>query len=235
MTMKRIALVIIPLAIACGVALALSPLGKQARYLWHQHQISRQVLPTGVVIYTEDAARIASVRGRPDYREKGKHAPGYPTNAPAAWERTWTQGSLEAHWSQPGGEMAYHAMDDTFCWPRTSAGGIKWVVNLGQVNPFQAAEGRRRVSLTQSTFRPAGWKIGDRAVVVSFMSEQVLLKPSDVFTMFAPRLDPNDSSRVNVPYELNGQSGMLDAVVTDRGYVQISVRSGPAQMVKWNG
>ncbi len=66
------------------------------------------------------------------------------------------------------------------------------------------------------------------------MSEQVLLLPADQFTLFAPQADPDDASRVRVPYELNGKLGTLNAVVSDRGFVQFSVGTGPAKLVKWN-
>ena len=66
------------------------------------------------------------------------------------------------------------------------------------------------------------------------MSEMDPLLPSDVFTLFAPQPDPNDRSVANVPYELNGQPGVIDAEVQDDGYVQCAVRSGPARLAKWD-
>ncbi len=130
----RIVESVVLVGVAGFIAFAVSPYGKQARYLWHQHRITHQALPANTVIYTEDPVRIARLQDRPDYQKKRKYAQS-PTNSPPAWERKWSQGSLEAHTGTSTGAVDGHAVDDTFSGLRTSAGGVAWVVNLGQVNP----------------------------------------------------------------------------------------------------
>jgi len=90
--------------------------------------------------------------------------------------------------------------------------------------------GRRTIGITYSTFTLAGWRPGDRGVNRSTSVDMVLLGHSDAFTLFAPQPDPNDASRVLVPYELNGQPGVLDAQVTDEGYLICTVRTGSARL-----
>ena len=215
-------------AILCTFAFAISPSGKQAYYLWQQKRISNRVLPANTVIYTEDPARIA-VLDRSNYRPKREQK-----NFPEAWERVRSVGAFSAWHGNPTNSFDRYQVNDTFNFLRTSTNGVEWIVHLSQVNPFPASQKRRKVSLTQSSFRPAGRQPGDRAIIVSLMSEQVLLQASDIFTLFAPQPDVHNVSRTVVPYELNGQAGILDAIVTDQGYVQFSVRSGPALLVKWD-
>lgn len=215
-------------------AASLSPLGKQAAYLWKQHQIGSQVLPPDTVIFTEDPARIALLRGRPDYndyREARKQSSGQnPTNFPNTWVRVTQRSSFPAPLAVATGEMGNVQIEDTFGYPRKSSGGTSWIVHLDQVHSFATSDGQRRVCLTQSTFKPAGWKPGAKAIWMTFSSEDVLLKQSDVFTLFAPQPDPDDTSRITMPYELNGQRGVLKAAVTDQGRVHFRVHSGPAEI-----
>ena len=211
----------------------LRPYWNQGRYLWAQYRISHQALPEGIVIYTQDAARIAILRSRPDYREKRvTWEAAYATSLPEAWERKYGIDEFAA--KDAAGRVERYQINDTFGWLRTSKGGVDWIVKLDQVNPYVATGNRRMVCLTQAAIRPVGWTAGARAICVSFMSDQVLLEPTDVFTLFAPQGDPADASGVNVAYELNGQRGELNAVVTNGGYVQFKVRNGPARMVKWD-
>lgn len=213
------------------------PLWGQAVHLRSQYRISHQVLPAGTVIYTEDPQRISALSKLSDYRSKTDlyHHNGWPwsANFPTAWERAYVSGSFLAR-DTPNGPVERYQVDNTFGYLRTSKGGIDWIVHLDQVNPLEASGGGRKVSVTQVAFRPVGWTPGARGLSVSYMSRRVLLKPSDIFTLFAPQPDPKDKSRITIGYELNGQSGVLDAVITDRGYVQIDVGSGPAKVVKWN-
>ncbi len=199
-----------------------------------QSRMSHQVLPAETVIYTEDPIRITALQSRTGYRNKAKlrraaHLQGLPN----ACERVSAASSLEA-WSDSANQLENYQVDDTFGYQRTSAGGIEWIVKLDQVNPFPIAEGRRKVTLTQQSFQPVDSRFGSRWRAVSYNSLFLLLQPSDTLTVFAPQPDPDDGSRVNVPYELNGQAGLLDGVVTDNGYVKYSVRTGNVELVKWN-
>jgi hypothetical protein len=211
----------------------LQPYWLQAVYLRHQNHIAHQVLPAGTVIYTEDPARIAALRTLPDYRDKHLMFPPTYDFLPPAWERAYSSETFPAR--DPGSTQdALFQVDDNFGYTRTSSGGKPWIVRLDQVNPWKGANGRRMVGLTQGAFAPVGWTPGTRAIDVSYMSRQILLNPDDRITLFAPQPDPTVPSRINVPYELNGQSGVLKATVTDNGYVDFTNDSGPATVVKWN-
>ena len=107
---------------------------------------------------------------------------------------------------------------------------MEWIVLLSQVNPFAAPNGRRTVIITQAAVRPAGRRPGDRGRYETYAGNAVLLDPSDVFTLYAPQPNPHDKSLIDVPYELNGEAGVLGAEVQDNGRVLFSVRTGPARM-----
>lgn len=209
----------------------LQPSLDQVAHLRQQRKVASHVLAPDTVIYTEALDRVAALRSRTDYRDKRYNPWGisYPSGLPDAWERVYASETLEG---SDGSSVSKYQIDDTFGYRRTSAGGVDWIVHLGQVNPWPTEGGGRRVGLTQGAIRPVGWAPGTRGLAVSFMSKQVLLGPTDVFTLFAPQPDPADASAVRVPYELNGQRGELRAVVTDRGYVDFSNASGPATVEK---
>jgi hypothetical protein len=224
-----VVLTLITLAIA--IAPWIAPCAAQAAHLRQQYRISHQVLPVGTVIFTEDPARIAKLASLPDYRQKlDPSGHPYAAGLPVAWERVWSYSNFPAHDFSGLGNFQ---VDDTFGYLRTSPGGIAWIVHLDQVNPY-AAGPNRKASFTQGSIAPVDWTPGARGFSVSFMSDQILLQPADLLTLFAPQPDPADASRINFTYEINGAPGMIDAVVTDRGYVQMSFRNGPAKLVKWN-
>ena len=211
---------------------------KQASHLRMQRRISRQVLAPGTVIYTEDPARIATLKSRKDYRGKRETwGADYPADA---WERKYATGSFSAiHY--PLDKVDLFQVHDTFGYRRISPGGIEWIVQLNQANAFDAhrdppnafeePQGQRYVVLTQAAFTPVGWTLGARGICVSYLSRGVLLEASDHLTLFAPQPDPKDPSRIAVPYELNDQRGMIEGVVLDRGSVRFAVVSGPARLV----
>jgi hypothetical protein len=215
------------------IFIVVQPYWLQAIYLRHQSRIAHQLLPPGTVIYTEDPTRIAALSNLPGYRDKHLQFPSTYDFLPPAWERAYNSETFPAR--DPGStQNALFQVDDNFGYLRTSSGGKPWIVRLDQVNPWKVAGGRRMVSITQGAFAPVGWTPGARAVDVSYMSRQVLLAPEDRITLFAPQPDPTDASRVNIPYELNGQSGVLKAALTDKGYVEFSNDTGPANVVKWD-
>jgi hypothetical protein len=204
----------------------------QAAHLREQNRISHQVLPSGTVIYIEGPGRIAILRGRTDYRSRREYwGTQSAAGVPDAWERAYGNDSLSA---LQGAVVGNCPINDTFGYRRTSSNGVEWIVHLDQVNPRAVAAGCRKVGLTQGAFRPVGCRPGSRGVCVSVMSKQLLMRQSDIFTLFAPQPDPADASRVNVAYELNGQGGELKAVVMDRGYVDFSTASGLARVMAWN-
>ena len=212
------------------------PYRAQASHLRAQERLSHQVLPAGTVLYTEDPARVAALRGQGGYRdvrepkEVGRQEPAV---IPEALERVHvTHGfSLAPIVLQNGQTIQPNTqVRDTFGYERVSEGGQHWIVFLSGASRWAADGGRRKVGLTQAEVRPVGWKPGARGQWVSYASKDVLLEPTDVFTLFAPQPDPHDASRIDVPYELNGQPGVLDGEVQDSGRVVFSVSAGPARM-----
>jgi len=226
-------LVAVVLVAAAWLGLRLyRPYQAQAAHLRNQERLSRQVLPAGTVLYTEDPTRIAALRGQSGYRDARTSRTRQPEDVaamPDAWERayaTWMF-PVRIHDTSDYGNLLVH---DTFGCRRVSGGGVEWIVLLSQVNPFAARNGRRTVIITQVAVRPAGRRPGDRGQYETYAGNAVLLDPSDVFTFFAPQPNPHDKSLIDVPYELNGHVGMLSAQVQDNGRVVFSVRTGPARM-----
>ncbi len=207
------------------------PAWRQGMHLQQQRRISHQVLPAETVIFTEDPARIASLRGRAGYRDAADRGYARSPGLPPAWERIWNSYNFE---ERSAGALTRIQLDDTFCHERISAGGIRWIVNLSQVNPWLQPDGRRNVGLCQAALTPAGWSVGSRGTSVSTMSDQIRVGPADVVTLFAPRLDPVAADRVTVGYEVNGRPGVLAGTVQENGHVRFAVVSGPGRLVPWN-
>jgi hypothetical protein len=204
----------------------------QSAHLQAQAALFRQVLPEGTVLYTEDPTRIETVRGRGGYRDarnSRQHRAEDVAVMPGAWERVERRWDFEGH-DEDNPQIVSFQLDDTFNHLRTSKGGVRWIVSVGRGGPFATPTGGRTVGIAYGTFSLAGWKPGDRGFSRSTSMDQVLLGRSDVFTLFAPQPDPNDASLVMAPYELNGQPGILDAQVTDEGYLICTVRTGPAHL-----
>ena len=208
----------------------------QSAHLRAQAALFRQALPAGTVIYTEDPRRIEALRAQGGYRDARTsrwHGAEDVAVMPDAWERVQQNWFFEAR-DDGSAEVGNFQIDDTFNHRRTSKGGVEWIVSLSDGGPFKARDGARVAGITHGVFSLAGWKPGDRGAHRSAMNENVFLERSDVFTLFAPQADPNDPSLVNVPYELNGQPGVIDAEVTDKGRIRCTVRTGPARLVGWD-
>jgi hypothetical protein len=241
------AIIFFLLLLGLGSWRLVEPYVHQTLHLHVQHQLSHELLPVGTVIYTEDPLQIAKLQHNSTYRSQREYSKTmaiqypdagfhYPAGFPEAWERVSSNPSFLAvqhGWTNSTFRSVEKPGLSYFGYSRTSAGGVEWIVRLEEVNASEAAQGRRKLYLTQAAYSAAEWKPGSLGTNVSFMGKVVMLDKSDIITLFAPQPDSVDVSRITIPYELNGNRGELSATVFDNGYLNYAVESGPAKVLDW--
>ena len=206
----------------------LQPYWDQWQFLALQKRLSQPAVPEGTVIYTEDDALIARLRGQAHYHNGYN---GTPT------------GKLSSNWSPPGDWplVLYYALqeglpttnggqlvDAGFRGIRLTPGGQERLVATG-ITSTPRSDTQRVVCMPYSTITLATSTHGSRGKADSFGPSGILLEWSDRLTIYVGQTDPKDANRITYAYTLNGQPGQIEYRLRDNGSLALSVVSGPAK------
>jgi hypothetical protein len=86
----------------------------------------------------------------------------------------------------------------------------------------------RGIGLVAAVVRPGGWNTSPRWDGNSKFL-RAGFETAHRLRFFAGELNPADPSRFTVPYEMDGQSGIVDGKLENDGNVSLTVRDGPAR------